>query len=64
MLLLNISLSLSLSLSPTLSRYKLEDWSGSIMASLRPVATRSATSRQASTVSDDYNRTVLIKVRV
>ena len=32
------------------------------MASLRPVATRSATSRQASTVSDDYSRTVLIKV--
>ena len=65
---LSLSASLSLSLSPPplppslFHRYKLEDWSGSIMASLRPVATRSATSRQASSVSDDYSRTVLIKV--
>ena len=46
-------------------RYLLEDWSGSITASLHPVATKSATSRQGSMVGEGgqwEGRSVLIKV--
>ena len=45
-------------------RYLLEDWSGSIMTSLCPVATHSATSRQNSSVSNSAwdGSSVLIKV--
>ena len=47
-------------------RYLLEDWSGAVLALLRPVSTRSASSRhQATEVSEPQwdGRTVLIKVR-
>ena len=34
------------------SRYMLQDWSGSILSSMCPVATRSATTRQNSNVNE------------
>lgn len=44
-------------------RFVLEDWSGSIMSSLRPVSTKSATSRQSSVTADQWDgRNVLIRM--
>lgn len=44
-------------------RFQLEDWSGNIMASLRPVSTRSDTSSHAMSVGDGWDsRSTPIKV--
>ena len=44
-------------------RYLLEDWSGSIMSSLRPISTRSDVSRHMSTTGDSWDaRPTLVKV--
>lgn len=47
-------------------RFLLEDWSGSILSSLRPMATQSANTRQSSVVTEGHweGRAVYISVSV